>query len=384
MMEGVDRGHSGRKSTTVTWRTGTTACRWWAGAAIVLAAVLLVQAETKALRSIGNDFTAYLEAAGALAAGANPYHVAPMFPYSYPLTLAWWLIPLRLVPIWIAAAVWFSISAFAYWRMVTHSASTDGDGVARCEAMAIAVIVAIALLQVVQNELLNGQVNLVVCALSLAAVVSSQRGRALPAAVLWGAGVSLKLFPLILGPWFLLRRKWVELVLGGIVAVVLALVPVAWTGADALRWTSEYLIKISGGQAGSIGAKDFIDLNLARAIGRYSGLADTPRWLPVAAALVLVGWAMFRDWQRGLHHGVRAAAGYLALVVLLSPKSETHHMIFTIPAVIVLGVSARTWTRLVALAALIVVFNIGFVTASVRDPFLQLFALGIAAWCLAE
>jgi len=354
------------------------------GAAVLLAGVLLAQAETKALRSIGNDFTAYLEAAGALAAGADPYRVAPMFPYSYPLTLAWLLIPLRVAPIWLAAAVWFAISVFAYWRMVVHSASTDDRRATNCQAVAIGVVVAIVLLQIVQNELLNGQVNLVVCALSLAAVAASQRGMRMPAAVFWGAGIALKLFPLILGPWFLLRRKWIELFLGGVVAVILALVPVLWTGTEALRWTGEYLVKISGGEAGAVGARDFIHLNVAWAIGHYSGMPATPRWLLPVVALALVGWAMVRDWQRGLRHGVRAAAGYLALVVLLSPKSETHHMIFTIPAVIVLGVEARTWPRLLALATLIGIFNIGFVTAAVRDPFLQIFALGVAAWCIAE
>ena len=360
------------------------ACRWWIAAAIVLAGVLLAQAETKALRSIGNDFTAYLEAAGALARGANPYHVAPLFPYSYPLTLAWLLIPLRFAPIWLAAATWFIISAFAYWRVVMHSASARDRRPHYCQVAAIAVVVAIVLIQIVQNELLNGQVNLVVCAVSLAAIAASQRGRASTAALLWGAGIALKLFPLILGPWFLLRRKWIELLAGGAAAVVLALVPVLWTGADAVRWTGEYLVKISGGEAGAVGAKDFIHLNLAWAIGHYAGLPATPRWLPPVVAVALVGWAMVRDWQRGLADGVRAAAGYLALVVLLSPKSETHHMIFSIPAVIVLGVDARTSARRLALAALIVVFNIGFVTPSVRDPFLQLFAVGVAAWCITE
>ena len=361
----------------------TRGCRWWIAAAILLAGVLLVQAETKALRSIGNDFTAYLEAAGALARGANPYHVAPMFPYSYPLTLAWLLIPLRFVPIWLAAGTWFVISALAYWRVVAHSASSDDRRPQYCQVAAIAVVVAIALLQIVQNEFLNGQVNLVVCAVSLAAIAVSQRGHASPAALLWGLGIAMKLFPLILGPWFLLRRKWVELFAGAAAAVVFALVPVLWTGADALRWTDEYLVKISGGEAGAVGAKDFIHLNVAWAIGHYSGMAGS-RWLLPVVTVALVGWAMVRDWRRGLRDGVRAAAGYLALVVLLSPKSETHHMIFTLPAVIVLGVNARTWPRRLALAALIVLFNVGFVTAPVRDPFLQLFALGVAAWCIAE
>src|SRR3954467_250331 len=73
----------------------------WVAAAIVLTGVLLIQAETKALRPIGNDFTSYLDAARALAHGHNPYLASERFPYSYPLTLAWLLIPVSYLPLWL-------------------------------------------------------------------------------------------------------------------------------------------------------------------------------------------------------------------------------------------------------------------------------------------
>lgn len=363
------------------------ACRWWTAAAIVLATVLFAQAETKALRSIGNDFTAYLEAARALAAGGNPYLVSPMFPYSYPMTLAWLLIPLSVVPKALAAAAWFAISVFAFWRVVNEAAAAGDGPISRCAAIALAVVIAIALLQIVQNELLNGQINLAVAAASLAAVSLSERQRRVPAAALWGLGIALKLFPLILAPWFLLRRRWTELFGGIAIAAALCLVPVLWTGSDSVRWTLDYFRKIAGGEAGAVGVPDFIHLNVARAIAHAAGLASTPAWLMLATCAALVGTAIVLDARAGDADSARSrrrAIVYLSLVVLLSPKSETHHMIFSIPAVIVLAVRARTWIRFAALSILIVIFNVGYVTAAVRDLFLLTFSLGIAAWCMAD
>jgi hypothetical protein len=357
------------------------ACRVWIGAAILLGGVLLAQAETKALRSFGNDFTAYLAAAGALAAGANPYLVSPRFPYSYPLTLAWLFVPLVSLPIWLAAAAWFGGSVAAYWRLVHESAAAGGRQLSRCETIALAVIVAVVLLQILQNELLNGQINLVVAAIALVSVTLSERGRPVPAAMLWGLGVALKLFPLILAPWFLVRGRWTELFVGIVTAVALCLCPVLWTGSDALTWTVDYFGRISTGQAGAAGVPDFVHLNVAWMIGRLAGFSATPPWLFVAASVVLMGIAIAVDIRRGASAGAAGAVMYLSLVVLVSPKSETHHMVFTIPAVVLLAVRARTAAGLLPLGGLIVLFNIGFITPSLRDPLLLAYALGTSAWC---
>jgi len=356
-------------------------CRVWAGCAILLGGVLLAQAEAKALRSFGNDFTAYLAAASALAAGANPYLVSPRFPYSYPLTLAWLFVPLTALPIWLAAAAWFGASLAAYWRLVREAAVAGGRQLSACETVALAAIVAVALLQILQNELLNGQINLAVAAITLAAAALSERGRPVPAAMLWGLGVALKLFPLILAPWFLVRRRWTELSIGIVTAVALCLFPVVWAGSDALTWTLDYFGRISTGQAGAADVPDFVHLNAAWMIARLAGFSATPPWLFAAACVALMGIAIAVDIRSAPSAGAGSAVMYLSLVVLVSPKSETHHMVFTIPAVILLAVRARSAAALLPLAGLVVLFNVGFVTPSLRDPLLLAYALGTSAWC---
>lgn len=82
---------------------------------LILAAVvglLLVQANHKALRPQGYDFSAYYAGARALMHGQNPYSATAdaTFRYIYPLTLAFVLFPLALLPYDAACVVWFFIN----------------------------------------------------------------------------------------------------------------------------------------------------------------------------------------------------------------------------------------------------------------------------------
>jgi len=349
-------------------------------ACVLLVGVLLVQAEIKTLRSIGNDFTSYLTAARALTDHTNPYSIPSRFPYSYPLTLAWMLIPFLALPLWLAGAAWFGIGVWCFVYVVSASARAAGVRLTAWQTTVAAVFVGFALLQIVQNELLNGQVNLVVAALTLAAVLAVTRGARVLAAALWGLAVAIKLFPLILVPWFVLRRQWTALAAGLAIAAGLCLVPAAWIGFDAVSWTSDYFRSLVDGRAGAV--SDWIHLNLAWLIARLSGFAEPPLWLAGATAACLVAAMMLLDWRTRRARGeTRSVVLYLLLVVLVSPKSETHHMVFTIPAVTALAVHASSAARWIGLAALIVIFNVGYVVAAVRDPFLLIFVLGTGIWC---
>jgi hypothetical protein len=351
----------------------------WIAAAVIATSILLMQAEIKALRSIGNDFTAYLAAARALAAQQSPYDLPSLFPYLYPLTLAWLLIPFLLAPVWLSAAVWYWIAIASFAFVVRGSAAAAGAPATRWQVLILCMAIGVALVQIVQNELLNGQVNLVVAALSIAAVQASERRAPVRAAALWGLAVAIKLFPLILVPWFVLRGRWGALALGLAAAAVLSLLPVLWTGPIAIEWTAGYFNDLAAGRA--MARPDWIHLNLASIIGHLVGFARTPLWLAGAVAAALVGGIMLLDWRtRGTVPEAAAALLYLLLVVLVSPKSETHHMVFTIPAVVALSVQRLTKTRLAGLGLLAVVFNVGFEVAAVRDAFLLLYVVGTGAW----
>ena len=140
------------------------------------------------------------------------------------------------------------------------------------------------------HELVLGQVNLLLGALILMALLSIQIGRPLIAAGLVGLAVFIKPYALILVPWLLVTQGWPAAVMAaGIVALGLLLPAViyGWSGnLDLLRgWlhtvTDSTLPNLLGNDNVSIAAM------WAKWLGPGS-VASTLAWLTVAGTLVLV------------------------------------------------------------------------------------------------
>ena len=151
---------------------GTAAWIAWAWVGL-LAALLFVQALSRARRPGGIDLTSYLLSARTLLEGSSPYLLATPFPYLYPATLALLLIPLTFVALPIALAIWFALNGAALWwstrRVLIHvrpELATDPSRV----VVFLAVFLTF-LFTIVQSNLRNGQVNFIVVALCVAAAL---------------------------------------------------------------------------------------------------------------------------------------------------------------------------------------------------------------------
>jgi Glycosyltransferase family 87 len=299
--------------------------------AIFLALVVLllaVQTWRKAYRPDGNDLTSYLAASVALLEGTNPYEVATPFPYIYPLFSALVLIPLALVPYSAAVLLWFVISVAALgWVLAWAAGREDPDGRAR-DTVPVAGIVLILLAEIVQNNLLNGQVNFMVLAFCIAAIRAGSN--AFASAGWWGAAIATKILPLGVAPWWLLRGR-ILVVLGAVaIAIVLALAPTLIAGAPAVEWTIGYLRGFIGPSLQAGAEADTLQFSLYWLV---SHIAPALSWLPLACALVVIGGTALADARRRSPNDDHLAfAMYLAAIPLASPKSETHHLAFVLPA----------------------------------------------------
>lgn len=326
----------------------------------LLFVIFAVQTFGKAYRPGGNDLTSYLAASRALVEGSNPYAIDTPFPYIYPLFLALALIPLTFFPYGAAVFVWFALSVSALAWSLAWIAKREDPGGRASDAVSIAAIVLILLTQIVQNNLLNGQVNFVVLACCIGAAAGAAQFRA---AAWWGAAIAIKILPLGLAPWWLLRSRTV-IVLGAIaVAVALALVPVLVAGRAALDWTAGYLQGFVGSSL-ETGAPD--DTLWFSVYGVVRLIAPDIPWLPIVCAAIVLGAAALTDARRrpGADDHV-AFATYLAVIPLASPKSETHHLAFALPAAYVCAlrllryrIPAADWRRRTALVA-VALFLIG-------------------------
>jgi alpha-1,2-mannosyltransferase len=316
-----------------------------AAAAIVATVVLGAQTWHKAFRPGGNDLTSYLLSARALWDGQSPYGLDTPFPYIYPPFLAFVIVPLAMLPYGAAVIGWFAASVAALAVVLRRWAF-------RSElAMAAAVIVTF---NVIQNNLLNGQVNLLVV---LCCLMSIDVGRVPPspgtmrggpvardfAAGLWlGAAIALKLMPALLLVYFLVRRQFRAIVAAGVTALVLALVPALLIGGSGAvesgfsRITgvySQYARELLMPMMATPAADATLAYSVASVVQRVLG-SDPRLWIDALCAAGVLGAVAFVDVTRWRRRGddLAAAAAYMVAIVLISPKSETHHLAFAIPA----------------------------------------------------
>ena len=337
-----------------------------AAAAIVATVVLGAQTWHKAFRPGGNDLTSYLLSARALWDGQSPYGLDTPFPYIYPLFLAFVIIPLAMLPYGAAVISWFAASVAALGAVLVESAFRRiADGGRRSAELVIAATVLITF-NIIQNNLLNGQVNffVVLCCLMSIVVgrvppspVSTDVGRVPPSpgtarggpvrSGLWlGAAIALKLMPVLLVVYFLVRRQFRAILVAGVTALGLALAPALLLDGPAgsvesgfsriaaiySQYARELLMPMMTAPSGD----GVLAYSLASVVQRSLGVAPA-LWMDVLCAAAVLGTIAavdVRTWRRRGDH-LAAAAAYLVAIVLISPKSETHHLAFAIPAVAV-------------------------------------------------
>ncbi len=315
-----------------------------ATAAIVATVVLGAQTWHKAFRPGGNDLTSYLLSARALWDGESPYGLDTPFPYIYPLFLAFAMGPLVLLPYGAAVIGWFAASVAALGVVLRRTAGS---------ALAAAAAVLVTF-NVIQNNLLNGQVNLFVVLCCVVAVASaappegghyvgaaSHHRRALTAGAWLGAAIALKLMPVLLVVHFLVRRRFGAILAAGAIALVLALAPAllirgsvesGFSRMTAVysQYARELLMPMMTSPAGDAS----LAYSVASVVQRVFGIAPA-LWIDMLCAAAVLGTIAAVDVGRWRPRGDDLAAGaaYLAAITLISPKSETHHLAFAIPAV---------------------------------------------------
>ena len=192
-----------------------------AAAAIVATVVLGAQTWHKAFRPGGNDLTSYLLSARPVGR-SSPYGLDALPVYLSALSG----IRDRAAghPSYGAAVIgWFAASVAALGAILwpdeaRHERSgrwTAGSAVAASAAVLVTF-------NIIQNNLLNGQVNFFVV---LCCVLAVKQTRATAAGAWLGAAIALKLMPALLLVYFLVRRQFRAILVAAATALVLALAP---------------------------------------------------------------------------------------------------------------------------------------------------------------
>ena len=350
--------------------------------AIITAAIFLAQTYQRAYRTSGNDFSTYLAASRAFWSGQNPYEIALPFPYVYPLLLAAAIGPLTLLPYWLAVLLWFVLSVaclvYAVWGTLALAVASNAAMPAP-PVMYAAASLAVALhAGIIQNNLLNGQVNLILLALMVATVrgaMSGAQGRSslgiLPLGILpsigLGASIAIKLTPLVLVPYFALRARWRIVAVGLVVAATLTAIPAFWLGADGPGRAAGFLGAFAGDAFSSptFRAQQPLTFSLGGVLTiltRMPPLVASGLGVLVAGSVLLAVELLARQTAPG-PGAVWMFTAWLVAIPLLSPMSETHHLVLLIPAASLAAAGAVDRRRTASLPWLFGAFAIALVAA---------------------
>jgi alpha-1,2-mannosyltransferase len=355
----------------------------------------------------GNDFNVYYHAAGEVMGGGDPYQhsLGDWTPYIYPPLLAELIVPLALLPLPVAAYLWFLISAASIVAAAWMSASLADDkrGPAAPDQhvtestawrLAMGACAVVLVLRFVLDSFNLGQVNAVVAALAVAHIYLYARDRKALSAVALVVAVSIKLIPALLLLYHIakLRLKFAAVCAALLVAVTaLSFLPFGPRGTDAFQtfWNRTvkneqgYDFADSGNQSLRGGIARLAGQSNERTLSRESESRRPGDAATLLISIVLLALAVFAAVRA--RSELAAAAPFFCCLVLLSPLSwKAHYVILILPVARLLSLAktsgkARNWIA-VTLGAAFVLFNltsphvIGLATAEWADAHSLIFA----------
>ncbi len=305
---------------------------------ILLFTVLFVQGYGKTFREEGNDFTSYLRASTMLLQGENIYQSQLYYPALYPLFLPLVVSPLLYIPKTLAYCLWYGCSVAALLVSIKLLFSNEMQQPKTTLAVPL-FLVLLAYIPIIQNNMLNGQVNCFVLLFSLLFLKYYGERHSLLAAVFLGMAISLKLVPVLFFLFLLLRKQWRLVMAASAFAIGVCLIPTVFLGEEIFgAYYDLFVLKV---------APWLFDATIEHTIERHFSLYGflATHW-PVLFGFVWVKWLsmvfigmillMVECLQERNINLWWTVSLYWLAILLISPISETHHLLYSLPALALL------------------------------------------------
>ncbi|MEI6515528.1 MAG: glycosyltransferase family 87 protein [bacterium] len=312
----------------------------------------------KAAREQVSDFQAYYMAAKALCEHADPY-VFSEKPYIYPPLFATLCMPLATLPIGTAAVLYlpFLIAAVLFSLLLGAREFMERFNVQRSDILVCSVMFLTLLVMEdrIKSDLQMFQVNSLLLFLMTLSLRWLDRRPFMAGAAL-GLALNIKMFPVIVFPYLLFRRRWTTAAAMAGSAAAFGLLP-----ALVIGWKTnlQYLAQSSGGFLYLLGIHTDLqqkaqikDVTASYSVSIPSGMArvlgadhSLMAWLIVAAAfsgLILFGALVYRhaglprlrwpDCQRQKNQPWRAIvalewAALITVALVFSPQTNSRHFL---------------------------------------------------------
>jgi len=309
------------------------------------------------------DFPSFYAASGTLASGNNPYDIhciqdyargrgilQEVYPYLYPQFLASVIVPVTGLSPGLADRLWsaltivmFATSAVLMTLLAPASGPQSFAVGGRSSLLEMALAGGLLLVLPLGENLLMGQVNALVLVCMTVAILGLDRETP---GWEWSAGAALalatlvKVTPVLLILLFVARKKGrslggFALAMGGGIALSMAV-----SGAEVWRQFAVFLPHMGYGRSidGLFHPMSVANLSLSGFILRAAGSAGPPiRILVAMASALLAGsvlWAALKRPRVATLDGVLLAV--LIAMVVISPYTWIHHLVFLYPGAFLL------------------------------------------------
>jgi alpha-1,2-mannosyltransferase len=340
----------------------------------------------------GNDFNVYYHAGREVVAGGDPYQhsLGDWTPYIYPPLLAELIVPLALLPLPVAAYLWFLVNVAsivaAAWMSAMLANGKEPYSPTPAWRAALAGCAVVLVLRFVLDALDLGQVNALVTVLAVAHVYLYARDRKALSVMALVVAVSIKLTPALLLLYHIAKfRLKFALACAALVIAVTALSFLPFGprgGMDAFQTFWNRTVKNEQGYDFAYSGNQSLRGAIARLAGQsnestpsHEGESrrpgDAATLLISIVLLALAVSAAFRSRSE-----LAAAAPFFCCLVLLSPLSwKAHYVILILPAAHLLF-RAKTSGKAQNLIA--VTLGLAFVLFNLTSP--HVIGLAAAEW----
>ena len=297
--------------------------------------------------------------AGARAAAAEPlYRTADeAYQFKYFPAFAVGAIPLALLPLPVARTVWFAGSVVALLALLALSLRVPAD--LRKPAWWLVVVLLVGLGKYYAEDLVLGQINILLTLIVTAALVLLRHGREAPAGALVALAIVIKPYALILLPWLVARRRGRSVAAAGFGLAAAFLLPALVYGAGgAVDLHGDWWRTVSDTTAGTLTHSD--NVSLAAMFTKWFGPGPSASLAAALVALSLLGAGAALVAQRGQVEHPDALEGSLLLMLtpLLSPQGWDYVVVVSTPALALLANhydQLRQPLRAAAIAAVLVI-----------------------------
>lgn len=283
-----------------------------------------------------SDFEVYWKVAGR-AASAEPLYRAEdgHFQFKYLPAFAIFAAPLGMLPLAMAKAVWFGLSAALLAVFISLALALLPHR--RKPGWLLVTLTVVIMAKFYGHELGLGQVNLLFAVIVTAALLGLRHRCEVLAGILIAVAIVIKPYAVLFLPWLLARRRpaAIAAAIGGL-ACVLVLPVVVYGAADAVAQHADWWRTVTESTPPNLTTND--NVSFAGFFAKWLGPGPAAAALATAAGAALLGLAVLIYLRRGAVPFPEGLEGALLLtcIPLLSPQGWDYVFLVSTPAVLLL------------------------------------------------